>query len=108
MIKLWLANVAPEASDDDLRALIKTYAPDLDCTDVQREAGDGSRPAAIVAVPGASRGALDKACARLNGMFWKGRAGCPARRRRSDGDRPTACAATIGYADNDSRRSTNR
>ena len=49
MIKLWLANVAPEASDDDIKALIKTYAPDLDCTDVQREAGDGSRPAAIVA-----------------------------------------------------------
>jgi|APFre7841882724_1041349.scaffolds.fasta_scaffold139326_2 hypothetical protein len=71
--KLWLANVAPEASDDDIKALVKTYAPDLDCTDVQREAGDGSRPAAIVAVPGASRDALDKACARLNGMFWKGR-----------------------------------
>ena len=30
-------------------------------------------PRPFVAVPGARRDALDKACARLNGMFWKGR-----------------------------------
>ena len=74
MIKLWLGNVAPEATDDDIRSLIAAYAPDLKCTDVQREPGDGSRPAAFVSAPGATRDALDKACARLNGMFWKGRA----------------------------------
>lgn len=73
MIKLWLANVATEASDEDIKALIKSYAPELNATAVQREEGDGSRPAAFVAVPGATRDALDKACARLNGMFWKGR-----------------------------------
>jgi len=73
MIKLWLANVAPEATDDDIRALIGTYAPGVECTDVQREEGDGSRPVAFVSVPGATRDALDKACSRLNGMFWKGR-----------------------------------
>lgn len=73
MIKLWLANVAPEATDDDIRKLIETYATGVKCTDVQREEGDGSRPAAFVAVPGATRDALDKACARLNGMFWKER-----------------------------------
>ena len=73
MIKLWLANVATEAADDDIKALIKTYAPELNATDVQREEGDGSRPVAFVAVPGAARDALDKACARLDGMFWKGR-----------------------------------
>ena len=73
MIKLWLANVAPEAGDDDIRKLVNTYVPELKCTDVQREEGDGSRPAAFVAVPGATRDALDKASARLNGMFWKGR-----------------------------------
>ena len=73
MIKLWLANVATEATDDDIKALLKTYAPELDATAIQREEGDGSRPVAFVAVPGATRDALDKACARLNGMFWKGR-----------------------------------
>jgi hypothetical protein len=73
MIKLWLANVATEATDDDIRTLIQTYAPELKCEAVQREAGDGSRPVAFVAVPGATRDALDKACARLDGMFWKGR-----------------------------------
>jgi len=73
MIKLWLANVATEAADDDIKALIRAYAPELQCEAVQREEGDGSRPVAFVAVPGATRDALDKACARLNGMFWKGR-----------------------------------
>jgi hypothetical protein len=73
MIKLWLANVATEATDDDIKALLTTYAPELNATAVQREEGDGSRPVAFVAVPGATRDALDKACARLNGMFWKGR-----------------------------------
>jgi hypothetical protein len=73
MIKLWLANVATEATDDDIKALIETYAPGLDATAVQREEGDGSRPVAFVAVPGATRDGLDKACARLDGLFWKGR-----------------------------------
>jgi hypothetical protein len=73
MIKLWLTNVASEATDDDIKALMKTYAPQLECDAIQREEGDGSRPVAFVAVPRASRDALDKACARLDGMFWKGR-----------------------------------
>jgi hypothetical protein len=73
MIKLWLANVAPEATDDDIKALMNAYAPQLNCDAIQREEGDGSKPVAFVAVPGASRDALDKACARLDGMFWKGR-----------------------------------
>lgn len=73
MIKLWLANVAPEATDEDIRSLVHTYAPHLKCDAVQREEGDGSRPVAFVDVPGATRDALDSACARLDGMFWKGR-----------------------------------
>ena len=73
MIKLWLTNVASEATDDDIKALIRTYAPQLECGVIQREEGDGSRPVAFVAVPGAPRDALDKACARLNDLFWKGR-----------------------------------
>jgi hypothetical protein len=73
MIKLWLTNVASGATDDEIRALIRKYAPDIECGDVQREEGDGTRPVAFVAVPGATRDALDRACARLDGMFWNGR-----------------------------------
>jgi len=32
MIKLWLANVATEATDDDIKALLTTYAPELVAT----------------------------------------------------------------------------
>ena len=74
MIKLWLTNVAPEASDDDIRNLVKTYAPELECTDLQREEGDLARaPSRSSPCRARHRSALDKACARLNGMFWKER-----------------------------------
>jgi hypothetical protein len=73
MIKLWLTNVAPEATDEDIKALVGSYSPDLKCEAIQREPGDGSRPAAFVAVTGAKRDALDRACTRLNGMQRKGR-----------------------------------
>ena len=31
MSTLWLTNVPKEATDDELRALAKKYAPDLEC-----------------------------------------------------------------------------
>jgi hypothetical protein len=73
MAMLWLTNIASETSEDEITALIRSQAPDLHCTAVQIEAGDGSRPAAFVACPGAKPEALDRACARLSGMSWKGR-----------------------------------
>ena len=40
-MKMWIGNVAPGTSDDDIRALVKKYAPDLDCSGIQRVEGDG-------------------------------------------------------------------
>ena len=45
MERLWLANLAPDTTDEELKALCARYAPDLECTEVRREDGDGSRPA---------------------------------------------------------------
>ena len=47
MSRLWLMNVPPEATDDEIRQLAKKNAPQLDCVMLQREPGDGTRPAAI-------------------------------------------------------------
>jgi len=49
-MKLWIANIAPGTPDEEIRALVKKYAPDLECTKIQRVDGDGSRPAAVAAL----------------------------------------------------------
>jgi hypothetical protein len=74
MERLWLANIAPGTSDEELKELVKKYAPDLECTEIQREEGSGSRPAALMTFTGKKFDSLGKLSIRLNGMFWKGRA----------------------------------
>jgi RNA recognition motif-containing protein len=72
-MKLWIANLAPGTTDDELKAFMKKYGPALECVRVQREDGDGSRPGAVLEFTGSSE-ALGKLNLRLNGMYWKGRA----------------------------------
>lgn len=78
MEKLWIVNVAAEASDDELKALVAKYAGEpLECIEVERIEGDGSRPAALMSFTGKKADTLQKLASRLNGMYWKGRAlGC--------------------------------
>jgi hypothetical protein len=78
MERLWIANIAPETSDDELKAFVAKYAADpMECTEVQRVDGDGSRPAALMTFTGKKSDTLGKLALRLNGMYWKGRAlGC--------------------------------
>ncbi len=73
-MKLWVANIAPGTSDDELRAFVKRYAPGLECTHIQRVDGDGSRPAAMLEFADAPLGSLETVSMRLNGMQWKQRA----------------------------------
>jgi RNA recognition motif-containing protein len=73
MSRLWLSNVPPEATDDDLKELAKKYAPDLECVQVQREAGDGTRPVAFMLFKVGELGAVERLAGRLNGLFWKER-----------------------------------
>ena len=73
-MKLWIANIAPETSDQDLRDLVCKYAPDLECTAIHRVNGDGSRPAATLEFRIAPPGELEKVSSRLHGVYWRGHA----------------------------------
>ena len=81
MERLWLANIAPGTTDDEIKDLVKKYAPDLECTEIQRVEGAGTRPAALMTFSNRKFDSLGKLALRLNGMYWKGR--------------PLACSTTI-------------
>jgi hypothetical protein len=73
-MRLWMGNIAPGTSDEDLKVFVKKYAPELECTSVQRVEGSGSRPGAILEFSGGKLGDMEKLSLRLNGMYWKERA----------------------------------
>ena len=70
-MKLWLGNIAPGTSDEELKALLEKYGI-ANVGSVQQVAGEGSRPAAILEVA-APPDVISKVTQRLNGMYWKGR-----------------------------------
>jgi hypothetical protein len=72
-MKLWIGNIAPGTSDDEIRQFVKKYAPDLECVNVERVDGDGSRPAAMLEFAGTPHGSVETIAIRLHGMYWKGR-----------------------------------
>ena len=72
-MKLWIGNIAPGTPDEEIRELVQKYASDLQCTNIQRVEGDGSRPAAVLEFANPPLGALEKVSMRLNGMHWKSR-----------------------------------
>ena len=74
MERLWLANIAPGTSDDELKQLVQRYSPGIDCTEVKRVEGDGSHPGAILTFTGKHFDTLGKLQLRLDGLYWKGRA----------------------------------
>ena len=48
MERLWIANIAPGTSDDEIKALVAKYARDpMECVGIEHVAGDGSRPAVM-------------------------------------------------------------
>ncbi|HEX5130461.1 MAG TPA: RNA-binding protein [Usitatibacter sp.] len=71
-MKLWIGNIAPGTSEEELRAFLARYGIET-VASIERVEGDGSRPAAVVDVA-ATPDALMKVTQRLNGMYWKGRA----------------------------------
>lgn len=72
-MKLWIGNMAPGTTDATLREFVAKYAGNLECTEIQRVEGDGSRPAAILTFAGAELEAVPRLALRLNGMYWQGR-----------------------------------
>jgi hypothetical protein len=71
-MKLWIGNVAPGTSDQELREFLARYGVDP-VESIQHVEGDGTRPAIVVEVP-ATAEAMMKVTQRLNGLHWKGRA----------------------------------
>ena len=69
-MKLWLGNIAPETTDEEIKALVQKYGPGLTCTGIQRVEGT-SRPGAFLEFSSEQPGALAKVSQRLNGMYWK-------------------------------------
>ena len=71
-MNLWIGNIAPEVTDEDLKAFVAKYgcpAPNR----IERVPGDGSRPAAVLFFEDAPDKAVAQAQLRLHGMYWKGR-----------------------------------
>lgn len=70
-MKLWIGNIAPGTTDEELREFVTKYGiPTVGS--IEHVAGDGTRPAAVLEVA-ATPDLLMKVTQRLNGMQWKGR-----------------------------------
>ena len=72
-MRLWIGNMAPGTTDDEIKAFLKKYSSDLECSEIQRVEGDGTHPAAMVRFAAGKVEALGTLALRLNGMYWKGR-----------------------------------
>lgn len=72
-MKLWLGNIAPDTNDEEIKGLVRKYAPELTCLSITREEGTGTRPGAILELTGGTIAVADALSTRLSGMYWKGR-----------------------------------
>jgi hypothetical protein len=71
-MRLWIGNMAPGTTDEEITAFLKKYAPDLECVQIERVEGDGTRPAAMMSFTGGTPLTLSNLALRLHGMYWKG------------------------------------
>jgi hypothetical protein len=72
-MRLWIGNMAPGTTDDEVRAFAQKYAPDLEVVELERVEGTGTHPAVILRFTGGTPADLGNLALRLNGMYWKGR-----------------------------------
>jgi hypothetical protein len=75
---LLLSNIPPDTPDEELLALVRKYAPELQCIGLTRVEGDGTRPTALLSFKHLKEDSvklpsLENLCERLEGMHWKGR-----------------------------------
>jgi RNA recognition motif-containing protein len=71
-MNLWIGNLAPEVNDADLKAFVVKYGCPVP-ERIERVAGDGSRPAAVLFFDQAADKTIYEAQLRLHDMYWKGR-----------------------------------
>lgn len=83
MAKLWISNLPPEASDDELDDFLQKYGfPSFD--GIERIPGDGSRPAAMLVYDSLNEDMLRRLQPRVHQVMWRERqlfvsAGVPER-----------------------------
>jgi hypothetical protein len=71
MATMWVGNIPPGTSDDELKALLVKYGfPAFD--GIEHVAGDGTHPAAVLTF-GADTIVLQRLQPRVNNLFWKDR-----------------------------------
>jgi hypothetical protein len=72
MAQLWIGNISPGTSDDELKALLVKYGfPEYDS--IQHVEGDGSRPAVMLTFDKTDALQLQKLQSRVHNLFWKDR-----------------------------------
>ncbi len=71
-MNLWIGNIAPEVTDEDLKAFVTKYGCPSPAR-IERVPGDGSRPAAVLVFEGAAEKTIYEAQMRLHDMYWRGR-----------------------------------
>jgi len=69
--KLWIANVPPEASDQELIDLVKKYCNHQ--SEVVFRVDDGPQPGRMLELSGLVFGEIDEIVQRLDGLYWKNR-----------------------------------
>ena len=70
-MNLWIGNLDPNVTDEELTGFVTKYGCPSP-TRIERVAGDGSRPAAVLFFEGQDE-AVFAAQMRLHDMFWRGR-----------------------------------
>jgi hypothetical protein len=68
-MKLWISNLPPDKSDDDVRAFVRKYTQ-VEIGSMVRIAGDGSRPGVLVEIVDATELMLMGMQRRLDRMYW--------------------------------------
>ncbi|MDZ7653951.1 MAG: RNA-binding protein [Burkholderiaceae bacterium] len=72
MARLWIANLPPEAGDDEIDEFLQKYGfPTFGS--ITRVPGDGSRPAAIIDYPDLKEEVLGRLTPRVSDMTWRER-----------------------------------
>ena len=72
-MRLWIGNLAPDTTDEDLQAFLEKYTR-LQPEKIDRITGDGQHPGAILHYPHHDHSTALEISNRLHGMFWNGRA----------------------------------
>jgi RNA recognition motif-containing protein len=71
MANLWIGNMAPDVSDDDLQAFLVKYGFPASA-EIQRVEAEGPRPAALVVFHNLTTSELTELSRRIHDLFWRG------------------------------------